>query len=94
MGHKMTDESIEWLKANYSKLGRVECAKQLMVHKTTISKYAKLCNLTENNAPVISDSSLRKGYCMDCEHYMPIGQCARTKRYTGALNEKQCFKQK
>lgn len=90
----MTDECIEWLKANYARLGRAECARQLMVHKTTISKYAKLCNLTESNAPIVSDPTLRKGYCVDCEHYMPGGHCRRNQRYTGALNEKQCFKQK
>lgn len=35
---------------------------------------------------------VEKGYCVDCKHYILGGQCGKTGRRTGALNEKPCFK--
>lgn len=41
----------------------------------------------------VEDSAeVESGYCLDCKHYIFGGFCGKTKRYTGALNEKQCFK--
>lgn len=33
-----------------------------------------------------------KGYCLDCCYYQSGGYCLKTKRETGALNKKICFK--
>lgn len=90
---KMTNEHIAWLKENYGNKSRSECAKFLMVHISTVTKYVKMLNLEENTQKKAT-SKMDIGYCLDCKHYILGGNCAKTGRYTGALNEKICFKRK
>jgi hypothetical protein len=91
---KITEEGVRWLRANYPKKSKKECAQVLMVHISTVSKFIRLLNLDSNQAVDVKQPKLSKGYCLDCEHYISGGDCSKTHRATGALNEKLCFKPK
>lgn len=53
---------------------------------------AKKKRPVEANNEVEVNPSVEVGYCIDCKHYILGGQCGRTGKITGALNEKPCFK--
>lgn len=98
----LTDEMASWLKENYGKMTQRECAKYFKISIATISRWIKILGLSPRKPKEIkkileTDNSMDKpiserGYCIDCKHYVVGGNCARTARYTGALNEKPCFK--
>ena len=98
----LTDEMASWLKENYGKMTQRECAKYFKISIATISRWIKILGLSPRKPKEIKkilevDQSLNKpigerGYCIDCKHYVVGGNRARTARYTGALNEKPCFK--
>lgn len=89
---KMTEEAIEWLKANYRSKTPIECAEFLNVHISSVYKYRKMLRLEENAASQAEKG--QRGYCLDCQDYIIGGFCSRNGKPIGALNQKLCFKPK
>lgn len=103
----ITDFHRSWLTNNYGKVTSKECAARLGVSERTICRWAKEFGLTNDRVSKITskpskkvvkvvevtpDIEAEKGYCVDCKHYVLGGECEKTGKLTGALNEKPCFK--
>lgn len=99
---ELTDDIISWMNENFGKASRKECALHCNVSVCTIDRWARQLGLFARKSkdikqiletnPAPEKPIKDRGYCIDCEHYVVGGTCARTARYTGALNEKPCFK--
>lgn len=95
-----TEEEKEWLKENFTKMSRADCARYLQVSGNTIRRTAielgiyhektKPVKVTRNVVPEILISG--EGYCQDCILYKVGGICGKNGRPTGALHKKNCFK--
>lgn len=104
---KLTEYHKTWLKENYGKVSRENCALRLKCSNRTIDRWVSELGLQVRAPKDPSKPSKKpskvvevkpavealKGYCMDCEHYIFGGQCGKNGKPTGALNEKPCFKQ-
>ena len=97
---KLTEYHKTWLKENYGKVSRENCALRLKCSNRTIDRWVSELGL-QVRAPKDPSKIVEvkpavealKGYCMDCEHYIFGGHCGKNRKPTGALNEKPCFKQ-
>ena len=104
---ELTEYHIKWMQTNYGNIKRKDCAKHFNVSVTTIDRWVKELGLQarapkDHSKPSKKPSKVveakpaveaQKGYCMDCEHYIFGGHCGKNGKFTGALNEKPCFKQ-
>mgnify|MGYP007130619817 FL=1 len=104
---KLTEYHKTWLKENYGKVSRENCALRLKCSNRTIDRWVNELGLQVRAPKDPSKPSKKpskvvevkpavealKGYCMDCEHYIFGGHCGKNGKPTGALNEKPCFKQ-
>lgn len=99
----LDDNVANWLKENYHQLSLKECAKELMVSVSTIKNWSHQLGLRKYKPSLGKDRKLPLkvekpkmsediDYCRHCKHYCAGGLCGKTGRYTGSLNEKQCFK--
>lgn len=101
---KLTEHYKTWLQENYGKVSRENCALRLKCSCRTIDRWASELGLTNKRKDPSKPSKkpskvvevellveAKKGYCVDCKHYVMGGQCGEKGRYTGALNEKPCF---
>lgn len=95
----LTESAKEFMLANYGKVRAADIAKYLNVSTFTIQKWADQLGLHSDTKPKQRlDFSQRKveykNYCMDSIHYQPGGRCTRYHKDIGALNMKECFKEK
>ena len=98
----LTEAEDKWFRENYGKLSQNKIAKQLMVSPNTVRELAIRMGLREPstfrysaaNAPMATVIEHGNNYCLDCEHYVKGGTCARNGRTTGALLKKSCFESK
>lgn len=94
----LTNDTKNFLLANYGRVRLADIAKHLGVSVSTVKVWGAQLHLTAPKTtkkeklvfpsePIIE----LKGYCQDCAWYIPGGNCSKTGRYTGALNKKKCF---
>lgn len=97
---EFTEYHQAFLRDNFERLGRKKCAERLNVSESTIYRWVGLLGIAkakprkEVKAVEVTKPAVTAeiGYCVDCQHYILGGQCGKTGRLTGALNEKPCFK--
>ena len=95
----LTKAAKDFMLENYGKVLAADIAKYLEVSTFTIQKWADKLGLQSDCSPKQRlDFSKKKseytGYCMDCAHYRPGGLCLKKNKDIGALNMKDCFKEK
>ena len=88
---ELTDDIAKWLTDHYGNITNGECAQHLNVGVSTVIKWARMLKLQRSCKGSGGADNVR-GYCMDCSYYKAGGHCEKSKEYTGALNEKNCFK--
>jgi hypothetical protein len=100
-----TPEEIKWLKENYPIQSDHNCRTHLHISTYRLRLMAKEMGLQKevhnrSNANPVKKKKKSSvcldadaiGYCQDCVCYVPGGFCNETKKETGALWQKKCFR--
>ena len=103
MGFKkiFTEEELSWLAQNYNTMSLKDCAKHLQVSVELTRRTARTLGVhLGKKKPIERDNETSHnvknnyGYCIDCDYYQEGGMCERYRKITGALHQKECFKEK
>lgn len=104
---QFTEEEKQWLIEHYQTSKQKDCARHLhcsdgvirrVAKELGIYEYRKTYDNTEANkekkAVTKESNQENQGYCMDCAWYKVGGICGKNGKVIGALQKKNCFKER